>query len=137
MANGRCRLHGGLSTGAKGKQLSPGRKHSIYDSGLTDEDREFLQTTKLGQVDEELEVVRIQLNRAMTLKRKFEENPNDPSLAQLTKIVRERRAVKHNGEPMLDDMGQPVYELVEVSRELAIPNLDDRIYRWTTRIESL
>jgi hypothetical protein len=137
MKNGRCRLHGGLSTGAK-NPAKPTARHNIYDAGMTDEDRAFLETIKLGQVDDELEVVRVQLNRGLSLKKKFDENPYDPALQHIVKIVQERKPVKHaDGSPMLDDMGQPVFEMVEVSREFGVPNFDDRVYRWTTRIESL
>lgn len=135
MANGRCRLHGGLSTGAKNPHSQ--RRHGIYDDVLSEEDKAFLESVKCGQVDDELDVMRVQLRRALKLKGQFEKNPCDPALAHLVKVNRERRPVMINGVQARDDTGAFVFEMVEVSRELAIPNLEDRIYRWSTRIESL
>lgn len=66
MANGRCRLHGGKSTGPKdcrGNQNA--RKHGIYGSHLTPEERAQFDAIELGAVDQELRLARIRLARAL------------------------------------------------------------------------
>ncbi|WP_198387933.1 HGGxSTG domain-containing protein [Burkholderia ubonensis] len=64
----RCRLHGGMSTGA-GSPARPGnqnaRQHGIYSSMLTDEERAIADALDLGSVDEELRLTRIRLMRAL------------------------------------------------------------------------
>jgi hypothetical protein len=67
MLNGRCRYHGGLSTGPKDTTNSSRNslKHGIYASFLTDEEVELSQAAKLGNVEDELRLARIRLRRAL------------------------------------------------------------------------
>lgn len=73
MPNGRCRMHGGKSTGAP-----PGNdnavKHGIYRSTLTEDERADYDSLQLGDVDHELRLVRVRLARAL----KAERDGNDP-----------------------------------------------------------
>lgn len=66
LPNGRCRFHGGMSTGPK--TYNAGRnalKHGIYSKYLNDEDQVIYRTQKLGTIDEELRLCRVRLNRAL------------------------------------------------------------------------
>ena len=64
MPNGRCRMHGGPSTGAP---LGNGNAvtHGIYRSLLTDQERTDYDGLELGGVDHELRLVRVRLARAL------------------------------------------------------------------------
>ena len=71
MANGRCRVHGGQSTGPpKGSQNA--RTHGLYASALLEGEEEFYDQISLGTVDEELKMARIQLRRALNAQAQFE-----------------------------------------------------------------
>jgi hypothetical protein len=64
MPNGRCRYHGGLSTGPKpGSQNN--LKHGMYAKHMTDEEIAISRAMKLGNVDQELRLTRIRLRRAL------------------------------------------------------------------------
>lgn len=66
MPNGRCRFHGGLSTGPK--IPNSGRnalKHGMYAKHMTAEEISISRTMKLGSVDQELRLTRIRLRRAL------------------------------------------------------------------------
>jgi hypothetical protein len=67
MTNGRCRYHGGLSTGPKDTTNSSRNalKHGIYATRFTDEELALSQELKLGNVDEELRLMRLRLRRAL------------------------------------------------------------------------
>jgi uncharacterized protein YjcR len=64
MKNGRCAKHGGKSTGApKGNQN--GIRHGIYSSALTLDEKELWEQIKVGSLDDELRMARIQYLRAL------------------------------------------------------------------------
>jgi hypothetical protein len=67
MPNGRCRMHGGPSTGPKDttKSARNAIKHGICASYLTDEGLELSQTIRLGSVEDELRLARMRLRRAL------------------------------------------------------------------------
>lgn len=68
MPNGRCRMHGGPSTGAPlGNDNAV--KHGIYRAALTDEERADYDGLRLGDVDDELRLVRVRLARALRAER--------------------------------------------------------------------
>lgn len=69
MANGRCRVHGGSSTGAP-KQNTNAATHGIYQQHLTDAEREQYNALELGAVDHELRLTRIRLARALAAEQK-------------------------------------------------------------------
>lgn len=65
MANGKCRMHGGKSTGpGKGSQnhKKPG---SIYSKFMTDEELEIAEQVELDNLDQEIKVYRIRLLRLL------------------------------------------------------------------------
>lgn len=64
MHNGRCRLHGGRSTGPpKGSQNAA--KHGIYFAHLSAHEQAHYDKLELGHVDHELRLARIRLARAL------------------------------------------------------------------------
>ncbi len=66
MANGRCRVHGGSSTGPKDARGNTNAKtHGIYQQHLTPQERRQYGALELGAVDHELRLPRIRLARAL------------------------------------------------------------------------
>nr|WKN20825.1 hypothetical protein AVAEIV_003850 [Azotobacter vinelandii] len=70
MPNGRCRKHGGSSTGAPAGNQNA-RKHGIYSAYLTDDERDAWGQLELGKVDDELRLTRIRLMRALARENEF------------------------------------------------------------------
>lgn len=65
MANGRCRMHGGKSTGAPKGNKNNLKAGGIYSQFLTDEERSISAEMELGSLDEELKLCKIRLMRAL------------------------------------------------------------------------
>ena len=86
MPNGRCRLHGGKSTGAP-----PGNKnaviHGIYAEGLRADERPLWHEITLGTVDDEIKLLKFQLRRCLVAQRLGEESPTDAQLLEITEIA--------------------------------------------------
>ncbi len=120
MPNGRCRLHGGLSTGP-GKGNQNARKHGIYSQVLTAEEEELWDQVELGKVDDELRLCRLRLMRAI---RAESEAKNLPEL--------EERAEKP-GKPAKGKRKAPV----ELERKFKRRDYAGLIDRLMGRIESL
>lgn len=78
MANGRCKRHGGKSTGAKVPNTGPANKaatkFSIYSRYLSDEDREIYDSAELGNVEHELRLVRMRLARTVRARKMWEDS---------------------------------------------------------------
>lgn len=65
MANGRCRMHGGKSTGAPKGNKNNLKAGGIYSQFLTDEERVISAEMELGNLDEELKLCKIRLMRSL------------------------------------------------------------------------
>src|SRR4051794_13490772 len=72
----RCANHGGKTP--KGKH-SGNRKHGIYSDAMTDEEKDLWPEiiARLGSVDEEIHVIRLQLRRALIVQQRVQEAPAD------------------------------------------------------------
>ena len=76
MQNGRCRMHGGKSTGPKsGKEkiAKNALSHGIYTSGLSDHEKGIYSDIQgqTGFMDQEIAVARVSLLRALEAKQAF------------------------------------------------------------------
>lgn len=103
MAKGRCRMHGGKSTGApKGNKYTV-KAGNIYSKYLDDEDKAFIESVEIGKVDQELAIARLQLSRAMRERATANAKPelesasqtetsggNSPPAASTTKVMRRK-----------------------------------------------
>lgn len=134
MTNGRCKRHGGTSTGPitplRG-EASPVRKHGIYDDYYTEEEKALDIISRLGNVDGELEMVRIRLRRTIAARAKWE-----------VEIVAGRAERQEDGSLVLVEVvdDEAVFEGVSTptKREVRrLPNFDDIEHRCLARIESL
>lgn len=65
MTNGRCRMHGGKSTGAPKGNKNNLKAGGIYSQFLTDEEQIISAEMELGSLDEELKLCKIRLMRAL------------------------------------------------------------------------
>lgn len=137
--NGRCRLHGGKSTGPKDKAKhseslksnANALKHGLYESiwldTLTDEERKLyfqVETTPTAQVDKELRLCELRIRRMM-MRIKKEEMKEKPDMRRinaledaLTKVqlnianlIRENGKLQETNETKTD---QSLDKLVEV-----------------------
>lgn len=82
MKNGRCRLHGGLSTGApKGNRNA--LKHGIYSRLYSNADLEEAIAMQ-GSINRELAITRMQLFRLLKLKQNVGDNPQINEIREQT-----------------------------------------------------
>lgn len=65
MSNGRCRLHGGKSTGAPKGNTNAATPGSLFSKYLTPEEQALYGTAELGSLDEEARLLRILLVRIL------------------------------------------------------------------------
>lgn len=68
----RCKFHGGMNPGAK-KGNDYSWKNGIYAKGIKDEEREIYEKIKVGTLGEEIRIIKMQLIRAVTAQKEFEE----------------------------------------------------------------
>lgn len=68
MANGRCRVHGGASTGPK-KPNAAGNalKHGFYSDALQPGELVLWTRVEVGSIDDEIRLLRVKLHRLVTL----------------------------------------------------------------------
>ncbi|MBN6210656.1 hypothetical protein JYK21_29700 [Ralstonia pickettii] len=65
MANGRCRVHGGSSTGAP--KNTNAVKHGFYSDALLPEERDLYERVEIGSLDDEIRLARVKLHRFVRL----------------------------------------------------------------------
>ncbi|OCG24188.1 hypothetical protein A9G45_02645 [Gilliamella sp. HK2] len=65
MTNGRCRMHGGKSTGAPKGNKNNLKAGGIYSQFFTAEERQISAELELGSLDDELRLTKIRLMRAL------------------------------------------------------------------------
>jgi hypothetical protein len=96
----RCALHGGKTpTGTKGN-----RKHGIYSDAMTADELEIWPEiiSRLGTVDEEIHVIRLQLRRALICQQKVQEAPADLKNLAGVEITEIRRSNRGDDGPIVD-----------------------------------
>lgn len=140
MANGRCRRHGGKSTGPKDPAKMTGAlngqySHGVYTKFFRPDEKVLIDENafKIGQVDDELTVVRVRLKRALEAKELWEaERRGDvEGSSEETSLV---LVETEDGEkPFGKDADLMTYE----AKKRKLPPFDDIIDRCLQRIESL
>lgn len=68
----RCRLHGGASNKPAPKGNTRALKHGLYSAAISPEERELWDRIEIGNVDEELKLARVRLNRLLILQNSFD-----------------------------------------------------------------
>lgn len=78
MPNGRCKYHGGMSTGPKNKKEHlkySALKHGLYaDVGLHREELSIYPHVKIGNLEEEIKILKMKLRRLWQLQKEWEED---------------------------------------------------------------
>jgi hypothetical protein len=72
MQNGRCRMHGGKSTGAPAGNRNAATPGTIYSRYFTEEEKDLAAQIELGKVDEELRLTRVRLMRALAREAEYD-----------------------------------------------------------------
>lgn len=71
MANGRCRVHGGASTGPKTPDVPTGNtravSHGFYSDALLAEERPLYERAEIGTLDDEIRLAKVKLFRFVKL----------------------------------------------------------------------
>lgn len=130
MANGRCRMHGGKSTGVKENQNA--KKHGIYSKFITDDEWQAVEQSELDNLDDELRLCKVRLLRALQAENE-QGNLGDEALELIRKTV-EPPII--GGMPITpDDDDDDVSEIVKKSFEKR--DYNGIIDRLIGRIQSL
>lgn len=132
MANGRCRLHGGKSTGAKNNHKNQNaKKHGIYSKFITDDEWQAVVKSELSTLDDELRLCKVRLLRALQAENK-QGNLGDEALELIRKTV-EPPII--GGVPIMPDDDDDMAEIVKKSFEKR--DYNSIIDRLIGRIQSL
>lgn len=68
MLNGRCRMHGGGSTGPKTPNSAGNAlKHGFYSDALTSDEQVLWGRVEVGSLDDEIRLMRVKLHRLVKL----------------------------------------------------------------------
>lgn len=121
MQNGRCRMHGGKSTGAPAGNRNAATPGSIYSRYFTEEEKELAAQIELGKVDEELRLTRVRLMRALAREAEY---------GNTLELDSEKR------EPVIID-GVVVAGAEQVTTTSKVRDYTGLIDKLTARIESL
>ena len=132
MANGRCRLHGGKSTGPKNNHGNQNaKKHGIYAKFITDDEWQAVEKSELDTLDDELRLCKVRLLRAVQAENK-QGNLGDEALELIRKTV-EPPII--GGVPIMPDDDDDMAEIVKKSFEKR--DYNSIIDRLIGRIQSL
>lgn len=131
MPNGRCRFHGGMSTGPK--RYNAGKnaiKHGIYCRHFTDEERERSKSVPLNSVDELIFATQTMLDRAIGAYARQKKIEADATLES---------AVKKGGIEIVEIIERPGLVGFGAPKEIKAKLQDflSVIDRLTARLESL
>lgn len=78
MANGRCKLHGGKSTGPKNPNpaaaVAARTTMGIYERFLSEDDQTIYREAEIGSVENELRLVRVRLARTVKARKMWEDH---------------------------------------------------------------
>ncbi len=85
----RCKLHGGKSTGAPGNK-NAAKPGSIYSKYLTDEEQADFHAAEIDQIDQELRLTKVLLNRVLMAKADGYDLLADRYLARIESLTKTR-----------------------------------------------
>ncbi|MGZ5028992.1 MAG: HGGxSTG domain-containing protein [Methylobacter sp.] len=117
MKNGRCRVHGGSSTGpikpnTKNNAIKPG---SLYSQYLTDDEQAVFDQIELGKVDDELRLCRVRLARALALEK---DHPELSEETQREGLPIEQKFKQRDYCGLIDKLMARIESLEKTRREL-------------------
>lgn len=118
----RCRLHGGLSIGAKkGNQYA--RKHGVYSKFISDDEQAWLDDVSLDDVDSELRLCKVKLMRALELEKKQESQSESDKMELVAQTM---QIIKDGGEGG-GEMGDSRQQMTKSFAKTNVGGLIDRL----------
>jgi len=119
MPNGRCKQHGGFNTGRGPRRAKNGPANGLYSMYLNVDEANLYDQLKIGTLEQEIKLLRIQLMRALAAQHNWDisqealkqaiEN-EDGSIRTPTEIYRamEIEVYETKRQEGIDNRGQPV-----------------------------
>ena len=99
MPNGRCRMHGGKSTGAP-KANQNARTHGIYSDALAEDEKGLWEQVEVGNLDNAIKIAHLQLRRALIAQNKAEGGDGlDLDLESVNTLTPGDEEVDQDGDP--------------------------------------
>src|ERR1700761_4187143 len=128
MGNGRCRVHGGKSTGPKDQAGNTNAvKHGFYSDALLPEEKELYERAEVGSLDDEIRLARVKLHRFVRLSGSLELADMVDGALEVT------RKIGMAYDPAIEDMAP--YDKKEF--KAAAPDYADLIIRQIDLIRKL
>ena len=139
MPNGRCRMHGGTSPGAKkGNKYS--LKHGLYSDGLLDGEENIFNAVEFGTLDNEIKMARVMLARAHAAqatylkqaKHRPEDDPHGMELGQVNDV--DYNTGTKEGKK---DKKDKTFKIVERTVHRRKKDFSEEIRKWTKTVSDL
>lgn len=128
MGNGRCRVHGGKSTGPKDQTGNTNAvKHGFYSDALLPEEKALYERAEVGSLDDEIRLARVKLHRFVRLSGSLELRGMVDGALEVT------RKIGMAYDPAIEDMAP--YDKKEF--KAAAPDYADLIIRQIDLIRKL
>ena len=119
MDNGRCPMHGGFNSDRRPRNTKLGPANGLYSQHLNVEEANLYGQLKIGSLEQEIRLLRIQLLRALNAQEKWELQQDsiknamrndDGSLRTPDEIIEalELEACEYKRQKGIDNRGQPV-----------------------------
>ncbi|MDD2658196.1 MAG: HGGxSTG domain-containing protein [Methylococcales bacterium] len=134
LENGRCRFHGGLSTGPKNQRgnKNAARPGAIYSKYLSDEERAIIGSIEIGSLDDEIKLCRTRLCRALAAE------TQEPELSEITEregVEAERKSKTKDYHHIINTLLARIESLEARRLALISQDLDNQIK--TKQLEAL
>lgn len=132
MSNGRCRMHGGKSTGAPKGNTNRKTAGSIYSKYLTEEEQAISEQLALDAIDDELRLQKIRLMRVLA---KEKEQAEIEQALELEAV--QETPVNFGGMPDYNEEPIKVKTFKRKNYDALIDQITARIQSLTTQRNSL
>lgn len=94
----RCMLHGGKTPASQNSGKSNGHyRHGLYSPVLTEAEKAAWPSVPLGNVDDEIRMLKIQYARALTLESEIDQEPNSAKHMRGFQLTEVRQSSDANG----------------------------------------
>ncbi len=132
MKNGRCRLHGGTNTGPPAGNRNA-VTHGIYGVGLSMEEKGLWRDIRVGELDDELRLARLQLRRALVARKKGGLRISETRAAtdalgrELAETIKKRPDFDQMIDRLLGRIGNLERQRAEIMRGLGVMDGDAEV----------
>jgi hypothetical protein len=97
MPNGRCRMHGGKSTGPPAGSTNA-ITHGIYSTAITLAERELWDRIDLGTLDDEIKIAKLRLARVLRQEQLYLAAENDADRTKLLELTKTSSTSERGGK---------------------------------------